>query len=65
MYGFEPPLNLKPDWVASLETCPAIDGTGSKMPDANLVRWKAVYASFKDWHETGDPPEAIIARQFA
>jgi hypothetical protein len=29
MYGFEPPLNLKPDWVAALETCPAIDGTGS------------------------------------
>jgi hypothetical protein len=65
MYGFEPPLNLKPDWVASLETYPAIDGTGSKKPDANLVRWKAVYESVNDRHETGDLAQEIIARQFA
>jgi hypothetical protein len=65
MYESEPPQPLKPDWVASLETCPAIDGVGSKMPDANLVRWKAVYESFKDWHETGNAPEEIIDRQFS
>ena len=65
MYGFEEPQTLKLDRVASLEVCPAIDGTGTKMPDANLVRWKAVFESFKDWHETGDSPGEIIDRQFA
>ena len=36
MYGFEPPLNLKPDWVASVETCPAIDGIGHYAPGLAL-----------------------------
>lgn len=65
MYGFEEPQTLKSDRVASLEVCPTIDGIGTKMPDANLVRWKAVYESLKDWHETDDSPEEIIDRQFA
>jgi len=37
MYGFEPPLNLIPDWVASLETCSAIDGVVSKMGTESSV----------------------------
>lgn len=65
MYGFEEPQTLKPDRVASFAICPAIDGIGTKMPDANLVRWKAVHGSLKDWHETGDLPEEVVARQFA